>query len=49
VPIITGECEQWRRSAREYCERVDLYSLVDRASDAIIARAERARANSPDN
>jgi UDP-glucose:(heptosyl)LPS alpha-1,3-glucosyltransferase len=49
LSMITGECEQWRRSAREYCERVDLYSLVDRASDAIIARAERARANSPDN
>jgi UDP-glucose:(heptosyl)LPS alpha-1,3-glucosyltransferase len=49
LSMITGEREQWQRSAREYCERVDLYSLVDRASDAIIARAERARANSPDN
>jgi UDP-glucose:(heptosyl)LPS alpha-1,3-glucosyltransferase len=34
--------EPWRQSAQAYCERVDLYSLVERASDAIIARAERS-------
>jgi UDP-glucose:(heptosyl)LPS alpha-1,3-glucosyltransferase len=41
--MLTGQREQWRHGARAYCERVDLYSLVDRAADAIIARAERAR------
>ncbi|MHC5048696.1 MAG: glycosyltransferase family 4 protein, partial [Planctomycetota bacterium] len=43
LSMITGQREQWRRGARAYCERVDLYSLVDRASDAIIARAQRTR------
>jgi UDP-glucose:(heptosyl)LPS alpha-1,3-glucosyltransferase len=45
LSMLTGDREQWRRGARSYRERVDLYSLVDRASDAIIARAEKARAN----
>ena len=44
LSMLTGEREQWRRGTRAYCEHVDLYSLVDRASDAIIARAERTRA-----
>ena len=41
LSMLTGQREQFRRGARAYCERVDLYSLVDRASDAIIARAAR--------
>ncbi len=40
LSMVSGQrTQQWRKNARSYCERVDLYSLVDRASDAIIARA----------
>jgi UDP-glucose:(heptosyl)LPS alpha-1,3-glucosyltransferase len=44
LSMVSGQrAEQWRSNARSYCERVDLYSLVERASDAIIARAQRSR------
>lgn len=33
----------WRRNGPEYCARTDLYSLIERAADVIIARAERNR------
>lgn len=31
----------WRMGGRVYCEKNDLYSLIDRAADVIIDRAER--------
>lgn len=34
----------WRDNARAYCERTDLYSLIDKAADLIVARAARNRA-----
>jgi len=45
LSMLSGQREQFRRGARAYCERVELYSLVERATDAIIARAARACAN----
>jgi UDP-glucose:(heptosyl)LPS alpha-1,3-glucosyltransferase len=48
LSMVSGQrTEQWRDNARAYCDRVDLYSLVDRAADAIIARAERTRRCDP--
>ncbi len=35
--------EVWRENGPVYCERTDLYSLIERAADVIIARAERNR------
>lgn len=35
--------DAWRRNGPDYCARTDLYSLIERAADVIIARAERDR------
>jgi UDP-glucose:(heptosyl)LPS alpha-1,3-glucosyltransferase len=33
--------DDWVRNGPDYCERTDLYSLIERAADVIIGRAER--------
>lgn len=35
--------DEWKRNGPIYCETVDLYSLIDRAADSIIARAAKNR------
>lgn len=48
LTMVSGQrTHEWRSNARSYCDRVDLYSLVDRASDAILARAARSREQRP--
>ena len=34
----------WMANGPNYCENTDLYSLIERAADVIIERAERNRA-----
>ena len=41
--MLEGDREQWRRSAEAYARREDLYTLTERAADAIIERARRNR------
>ncbi len=41
--IDSKHAEAWRGNGPVYCERTDLYSLIERAADVIIARAERNR------
>lgn len=46
--LCSADRDQWRQKALDYCERTDLYSMVDRAADLVISRAERNRlAGSP--
>jgi UDP-glucose:(heptosyl)LPS alpha-1,3-glucosyltransferase len=35
----------WSRNACNYCETTDLYSLIEKAADVIVARASRNRGN----
>ncbi len=35
---------EWMVNGPNYCDNTDLYSLIERAADVIIARAERNRA-----
>ncbi|MBE9516181.1 MAG: glycosyltransferase family 4 protein [Proteobacteria bacterium] len=39
--LVSNKRPQWRTGGRIYCEKTDLYSLIDRAADVIIDRAER--------
>jgi UDP-glucose:(heptosyl)LPS alpha-1,3-glucosyltransferase len=41
--LLSDEAADWRRNGPAYGERTDLYSLIDRAAEIIIARAERNR------
>jgi len=44
VKILTsGERVDWHRKGPQYCQRTDLYSLIDHATDVVIARALRNR------
>ncbi len=36
---------EWSENARHYCTEKDLYSLIDKATDLIVARSARNRAN----
>ncbi|MHC4989989.1 MAG: glycosyltransferase family 4 protein [Planctomycetota bacterium] len=42
--MLEHDRDPWRRSALAYCEHEDLYTLVDRAADAIEDRARRNHA-----
>jgi len=35
--------DRWKQNAFDYCEKTDLYSMVEKAASVIIARAERNR------
>ncbi|MBN2331868.1 MAG: glycosyltransferase family 4 protein [Deltaproteobacteria bacterium] len=41
--VASGEKEQWRRNGIAYCEKHDLYSLIEAASRIIVARAAKNR------
>ena len=41
--LSSSRREDWRRNGSLYCERTDLYSLIERAADVIIARARKNR------
>ena len=42
--FVTSErVSEWRQNGPVYCDKVDLYSLIERAADIIIRRAERDR------
>lgn len=41
--LTSGERVDWHRKGPQYCQRVDLYSLIEQASDVILARAARNR------
>ncbi len=41
--LVSPERSGWRQNGPAYCARTDLYSLIERAADVIIARAERNR------
>jgi UDP-glucose:(heptosyl)LPS alpha-1,3-glucosyltransferase len=41
--LASDRAAEWRKNGPVYCERTDLYSLIERAADVIIARAERNR------
>jgi UDP-glucose:(heptosyl)LPS alpha-1,3-glucosyltransferase len=44
--LVSNKRSQWSSNGSAYCERTDLYSLVEGAADVIIARAARNRAKS---
>lgn len=39
--LLSNKRPQWRTGGRIYCEKTDLYGLIDRAADVIIDRAAR--------
>ncbi|GMQ91613.1 MAG: glycosyltransferase family 4 protein [Gammaproteobacteria bacterium] len=39
--LVSDKRPQWRTGGRIYCEKTDLYSLIERAVDVIIDRADR--------
>jgi len=39
--IASDKLAQWAANGPRYCEQTDLYSLIERAADVIIARAQR--------
>jgi UDP-glucose:(heptosyl)LPS alpha-1,3-glucosyltransferase len=41
--LTTDRRTDWGKSGSAYCQRTDLYSLIERAADIIIARAARNR------
>ncbi|MCF6282254.1 MAG: glycosyltransferase family 4 protein [Candidatus Polarisedimenticolaceae bacterium] len=41
--VTSDRAADWRKNGPEYCNRVDLYSLIDRAAEIIIQRAEHNR------
>ena len=41
--IASEKLEQWAGNGPRYCEKTDLYSLIERAADVIIERAARNR------
>ena len=41
--VTSNRVAEWCQNGPEYCDKVDLYSLIDRAADIIIQRAERNR------
>jgi UDP-glucose:(heptosyl)LPS alpha-1,3-glucosyltransferase len=42
LEMLTSEQRRvWQERGPDYCKRTDLYSLIERAADVIIARAER--------
>ena len=41
--LTSPQREAWARRGPAYCARTDLYSLIERAADVIIARAEQNR------
>ena len=41
--LVSPERSGWTQNGPAYCDRTDLYSLIERAADVIIARAERNR------
>lgn len=41
--IASEQLEQWAGNGPRYCEKTDLYSLIERAADVIIERAARNR------
>lgn len=42
--LVAERLAEWRSRGPVYCANTDLYSLVEKAADIIIARAERSRA-----
>lgn len=42
--LQSGSRDDWMANGPNYCENTDLYSLIERAADVIIERAERNRA-----
>ncbi len=41
--LTSNQRSTWKTNGPRYCEKTDLYGLIDRAADAIIARAEKNR------
>ena len=41
--LVSDKNLQWRRNGISYCERVDLYSLINEAVRIVVARAEKNR------
>ncbi len=41
--ITSDRREMWRANGLAYCDQVDLYTMIDCATDVILARAERNR------
>jgi UDP-glucose:(heptosyl)LPS alpha-1,3-glucosyltransferase len=42
--FLDSDCvQEWSENGPVYCEQTDLYSLIERAADVIVARAERNR------
>ncbi len=41
--VASPRCQAWRENGPDYAERTDLYSLIERAADVILVRAERNR------
>ncbi len=41
--LCDSDRDHWKKNALDYCEQTDLHSMVDRAADVIVARAERNR------
>ena len=43
--LNSDRLSDWSRNARNYCETTDLYSLIEKAADVIVARAGKNRGN----
>lgn len=41
--LTSGQRDNWKRNGPAYCDKTDLYSLIDKAADVIIARARNRR------
>ena len=41
--LASEKRSEWSRNGLTYCKRTDLYSLIEKAADVIIARASRNR------
>jgi UDP-glucose:(heptosyl)LPS alpha-1,3-glucosyltransferase len=41
--LDSDRLQEWRENGPVYCDRTDLYSLIERAADVIVARAEHNR------
>ncbi len=42
--LTSGQRAEWRKNALAYAESTDIYSLIEKAADVILARAEKNRA-----
>ena len=43
--VTSDQADRWRQNGPGYCDKTDLYSLIDRAAEIIIHRGERNRSD----